>query len=61
MWDFLTITSPSQRVQFVYHESIEEVEVDNPQKKISYYSRVRGRFKGTFDFPIKLKVILDGE
>lgn len=45
-------------MQFVYHEFIEEVEVDNPQKEVVYYRRVKGRFKGTFDFPIKLKVVL---
>lgn len=58
VWDFITITSPSNRVQFVYHEFIEEVEVDNPQKKVVFYTRVKGRFKGIFDFPIKLKVVL---
>ena len=59
VWDFITITSPSQKVQFVYHEHIEEVEVDNPQKNVQYYRRVKGKFKGIFDFPIKLKVVLE--
>jgi hypothetical protein len=59
LWDFITITSPSQKVQFVYHEFIEEVEVDNPQQKVIFYSRVKGKFKGIFDFPIKLKVVLE--
>ena len=45
-------------MQFVYHEHIEEVEVENPQKEILYYSRVKGRVKGIFEFPIKLKVVL---
>ena len=58
LWDFITITSPSQRVQFVYQEHIEEVEVDNPQKEILYYSRMKGRVKGIFEFPIRLKVVL---